>query len=607
MRSLFLLLCLTLSLSHFPLSGASTSNPEKWRPQPTSTSAAALKAYVDYIEQVFESQYAPQLWKESYLGWNVHEQADKVRQAIDHFDTQTLSRDERILHFHRALKKFFIGTQDLHVRVCFEATGSAAIALSMDYAEGDRFIVTHSGVPGVRKGDEVLEINGRPAVDAIREYCEENLGSFERPFYRRMATRCFTLRSAANGEALPKGLLELGILDRQGIRRNILTPWVQIPETIYANKQKEKIETAEVAVSDKNPPLEGENDTNPHEEADHPWQKKLDILKAHFPENEAYAFSIRGAPHPLIGYKVIWSEKAGDNYHFNAALLQGPAASRIGLIKLPIYQHSRMNQSYKESAKSFAELVARFEEESDLLIIDQKENRGGSLHYLLGLASTLSESPLKQAKHSITLTPSSVSSGLDSIEKYGKALKLCRTDAAVQAFLGSDSYLGRPLSLELIRGLYQSAKDKVRYWEEGYNSTPFMFVDGCEYCPAHPTVAYTKPILVLIDDQCVSGGDFFPALLQDNKRAKLFGNQTAGAGGFVLDYKFPNAVGIASFRLTASLAIRDNGDPIEDLGVTPDFFHEQTVNDLRHNNRDFKKSLDKAIKVMLEFEEDEEE
>ncbi len=52
---------------------------------------------------------------------------------------------------------------------------------------------------------------------------------------------------------------------------------------------------------------------------------------------------------------------------------------------------------------------------------------------------------------------------------------------------------------------------------------------------------------MLINEMDMSCADFMPAILQDNKRATLFGSRTAGAGGHVLSFNFPNIHGIADF------------------------------------------------------------
>ena len=46
-------------------------------------------------------------------------------------------------------------------------------------------------------------------------------------------------------------------------------------------------------------------------------------------------------------------------------------------------------------------------------------------------------------------------------------------------------------------------------------------------------LAYTKPLIVLVDEFSTSAGDIFPAMLQDNRRGPLVGARTNGGGGSV--------------------------------------------------------------------------
>jgi C-terminal processing protease CtpA/Prc len=91
-------------------------------------------------------------------------------------------------------------------------------------------------------------------------------------------------------------------------------------------------------------------------------------------------------------------------------------------------------------------------------------------------------------------------------------------------------------------------------------------------------VTYTKPMMVLVDEFSASGGDMFPAIIQSNNRAPLFGMRTMGAGGSVVGYNAP-AYTESFFRITVSLMNRGHivqtpdfppAPYIENIGVRPD-------------------------------------
>lgn len=91
-------------------------------------------------------------------------------------------------------------------------------------------------------------------------------------------------------------------------------------------------------------------------------------------------------------------------------------------------------------------------------------------------------------------------------------------------------------------------------------------------------VVYTKPVMLLIDDLSASAAEMFAAIMQDNRRALLYGYRTDGAGGSVGSYP----AGIYSetgASIAQSILIRQNtiattdypsAPYIENIGVRPD-------------------------------------
>jgi hypothetical protein len=136
-------------------------------------------------------------------------------------------------------------------------------------------------------------------------------------------------------------------------------------------------------------------------------------------------------------------------------------------------------------------------------------------------------------------------------------------------------------------------------WNSGHALTGPTHILGIDKINPHPKCCYTKPILMLINELCTSGGDFMPAILQDNRRAVLFGAQTAGAGGVVSFFEFPNKHGIRGCTYTTSIAERSNSQMIENLGVSPDIVYEVTADDLQNDYRGYIKAVNEAVTNLL--------
>lgn len=91
---------------------------------------------------------------------------------------------------------------------------------------------------------------------------------------------------------------------------------------------------------------------------------------------------------------------------------------------------------------------------------------------------------------------------------------------------------------------------------------------------------YSGPLVVLVDERCGSGGDVFPACVQDVERGVVIGHITAGKvlAGDIIDLP----LGMQLLYPTGE-AIRLNGTRLEGNGVSPDLVmrREDAANDQR--------------------------
>jgi len=233
------------------------------------------------------------------------------------------------------------------------------------------------------------------------------------------------------------------------------------------------------------------------------------------------------------------------------------------------------------------------ENRTDALIIDVMYNPGGVAFYTYALISTLISKPLLNFNEKIAITQEDVYFSLENalflegIEDDEKAIEI----------IGEDIF-----GYQVDKNLAQSILKYTRFIQDQFRQGKFITdpfpMEGQEYIYPNKVTHYTKPILILCNSLSISCGDIFPALLQDNQRAKVLGSQTAGAGGYVLDKKYSNRFGVADLTFTGSLVYRHNGKPLENIGVEPDFYYEFTSLDYMQNFADF---IEYVNHVLLNF------
>lgn len=215
----------------------------------------------------------------------------------------------------------------------------------------------------------------------------------------------------------------------------------------------------------------------------------------------------------------------------------------------------------------YSALIEQYQPIADTLVLDQTHNPGGAVTYGESFAQLFAPN------------------GMNSFVQFLNADRLWFTKissywTSLDA-VTANSTTGSRLNA-IARNLERDSEAGLRLTQD-----PFSF-SLREVLPAAPGGAvWRKPVLVLIDELCASGGDAVPMMLKANNLAKLFGNRTAGMGGSVekvLDLPFTRA----TLNLTRGLftTFKPDGqytdaDFIENSGVTPDVIYTHTVKDVR--------------------------
>lgn len=523
------------------------------------------------MKSVYSSEYAPRFWKEKYSGYSLNKEYAKAVAAVNANQNLT-TQDARNI-----FKNFIYSMKDYHTSISFDSTEKAALPFKVK-GVGDHFYIVFidhdklnpSNFP-FNEGDELVTFGGRPTIDVVKEIQSnfiENVPQTD----RALAELRLTTRSGTKGLEVPKGPITLGIKP-QGSQNTKLVQliWDYTPEEINLNSNFSALWP-----------------TSSFNNKARMAQMNFDASEE-FDAESQFDIGARQTFTPALGSK-IW-ETTDDNT-FYAYIYLTPDRKVIGYLRLPSYTPD----STSKAVVDFAGIIARFQANTDAMIIDQVNNPGGSVFYLYSLVSMLSDQPMMTPRHRMTITSADVAQALEVIPR----LQAVKNDAdAAKLSAESADFAEFPLTFESSRFYLNYAQFIVSESKAGHRLTSPFWIGGVDHINPGP-VQYTKPILLLINQLDFSGGDFFPTIMQDNKRATIMGTRTAGAGGYVLDYSIPNNAGVASFRVTQSIAERSDSNPIENLGVTPDVPYEMTAEDYTTGFAPYVKAIQTQINSMVD-------
>lgn len=550
-----------------------------------STQAEAARARMirdlDFIHNTFSVMYAPAEWKERYADWNLAREIELAKERVQTMD------DVSLKGFQRVVRQFVQSTKDYHVGVQFWSTEFATLPFRVCGSQGKYFITAidrarlSSRSFSFQEGDELVLFDGRPTDEVVQELKKVEVGDSSPNTDQAVAEIYLTSRAGASGLIVPRGPVQISV-------RSATTGVVSSYQICW-DYFRERIKEPSLAKLD-----EEEAYSEPKKVGEHRFlHKKMTtplintVLKNSFASaGDPNGLGARESFVPDLGTK-IWS--GPEDSPFEAYIFKSPSGRKVGYIRIPIYDGGAVE------VEEFGHLIAHLEANTDALVLDQVNNPGGSVFYLYGLASHLTQTPLHTPKHRMAITQEEVYWALF----YEQYFELVQSDDDARALIG-DTIEGSPVSYQTAQFILNYYRFIIDEWNDGRMLTQPYYLFGVDWINPNPGARYTKPILLLANRLCFSGGDFLPAIMQDNERVTVFGTRTAGAGGYVETFSYHNPFGVASISYTASLAERIDSNPIENLGVTPDICYELTQEDFQTGYAPYKQAVLEALEGILD-------
>lgn len=527
---------------------------------------------LDSVRNMIAARYAPAGWKAEQYGWDLDAEIRKAKDQVN------ASASFSVKEYQQVLRTLMNSMKDYHVSVSFHSTEVAVLPLGITYADGRYFIssVNRKALPEsafpFREGDEITAFDGKPIAEVVaaleRQAGMDNIRNTDAGMTAMIG---LTVRVGAMGESVPQGPVTVSIKPAGGAEAvPFQLQWRYIPELIPQQPFVSKTARVRIPMS---------------------WLSMMALQTPYAAEGiqASYALGDKAGFLPDFGEK-LWQSPAENT--FRAYVYRSPASGRnIAFLRLPTYTV----EDPSKAAGDFAALIPEFNQRADALVIDQTNNPGGIVFYLYALASMLTDAPLTVPRHYISLTQADIAESVNFLKGTAGA----KSDEEAKALLGPD-LAGYPVSLELLKNWTAFHVEVMKQWSSGRTMTSPLPVFGIAAVQPSPAVRFTKPLLVLTNPMDFSGGDFFPAIMQDNKRAVIFGERTAGAGGVVKDYKQQNSLlGVETIKLTATIAERADGRPIENLGVSPDIPYAVTAADVQGGYAGYIKAADAAVSGLI--------
>ena len=515
------------------------------------------------VASIYAKSYGPANWKIQALGVNLFDTdgwLKRVRAAKDD------------LEHAQILMEYVASFQDTHSRLTMVSNFSTQLGFFCDLYDGkvvidlvNRTLLPVADYPFVA-GDELVSVDGRPAIEIAREL-----------------TKTF-------GYGNPRALLRIGVQRVTSVGQSGWPRAVDYPDEseVVIRRQSGDVERYKMKWIKSGYPvrtlgssptpgklsagmrLASAQDAAPVSDEVPAWKRLHDsmtVMSDFAADNqlrgpvevnedgtklEPRAVLNYGSVSPYFalpaGFRIRLGTGANDVFFTGTYTSNGVRIGYLRIGSFPSYSAAQLT--------ALAGEIAFFNANTDGLVVDVTRNTGGSTCSPSDVANFLVPGGFKELGLSFRPT-------LSLIASYDSAAVQLRA-------LGAPSYL---VELYLFnRDLLASA------FTDGRGLTGALPSCSLLQESAGSSIAYSKPLITLMDDFSTSAGDLFPALMQDNQRGKLVGTRSNGAGGSVIDVS-GGWWSETRTRLTQSLMVRLRereypGFPkspyVENVGVRPD-------------------------------------
>jgi hypothetical protein len=530
-------------------------------------SAKQRIADLEQLAALYAKNYAPYEWKRDVIGFDLLRLTPWL-QRVQHSDD---------LDFQEALIEYVASLNDAHDLIAFPTTFFVSLGFTVDIYDGkvlidsiNRLLLPIAQFPfGV--GDELVAVDGIPAQVLVAEFQKYAIAANPRSTNRVAASRI-----VSRSQQIMPHIDDLGDAAQIGVRSGVTgamsthtVPWRKsgIPINAQGPVPSPRRGNGKIVLS-----TDAESLAAAAQGAGSQQVFKVVDIAAHDDTLPAYMAPI----HPLLNVSVspdyfavlglgsrapLYAPPPGfvqrlgtQAAHFFYSGTYNAGGLRIGLIRIP----SMSPPSVATALQQLDGEIMYFSANTDALVVDVMRNPGGLVSFVEAISQRFIPVPFSTTGFQIRATGAWLFS-------FASMLNSARSNPATPP----DVLANLENNFNLVLAAYNENR--------GLSDPVSLNATGSLTLPpvAH---AYTKPLIVLTDEFSASGGDAFPAIMQDNQRGPIVGMRTMGAGGSVIG--FPATAYTESIaRVTASLIHRGRlittseyppAPYIENIGVRPD-------------------------------------
>lgn len=543
-----------------------------------------------FLSSLYAKRYGPYEWKRDALGVDLFSIAPWVAKV-------QATKDD--LDFYEIMSQYVASLNDAHDTYQLPSNFQARLNFTVDIYDGKLLVdfINRTRLPaaefGFVNGYELVSIDGQDAQKLLDGLLRYQIAANPRST-RRLAAQLLTIRPQSlmpHAADVPE--ISVVLFRRpDGGMESYRIPWAKsgLPLTAVGRYPTPGLPATAAASRILRRPHPGSPDPVPQPDEIPLYLQTLNRLQnCLLPDRSVNGF---GAQAPVFAASLPTSFVLRQGRSVLDPFYSGVFSANdhtFGFIRIPSFAPANATTALA----AFQTEIAFFQANTEGLVIDVMRNPGGNVGYLNSVLSYVMPVKWRSIPFELRATSEWVTS--------------------ISSALVSATSLGAPQSyIDLLQVIKDEILAANRAMRGRTNPVPLddVTIDRDPATDARGNViAYTKPLIVLIDEMSASAADAFPATIQDNARGPLVGWRTMGAGGNVEGWE-AGSYSLGTTTVTESLMNRKNpivtaeyptAPYVENIGVRPEITVDyMTAENLNRSGKPFVDAFVAAIVAQIQ-------